>query len=222
MTFQEDRGRDEGTYSFIGRVDGEVTLRSFYYSFVKSFNESYIRLLKDFFTNNPRAYCFRNEDGTLKVHIAEAFGTEPEKYPAVIVERTECNIEDLFLAQKLGRLVVKQSDIYIPIGERLGGKARLSCSLKIAAFETTARDALSDLILYSLVGPLHWSMTKEGFNRLPNSVQAGAEGVENSEKFGQILHTRSLAAGFDSEWYDDFFYNSVDISEIEFFLERSS
>lgn len=219
MTFQPDRMQDEGTYRYTGPEQGDVTLRSFYYGFIKTFNEALIQELRNFIETNPRAICFRDETGGI-IHIGEAWPTEPQKYPAIMVERTDASLQDLFLAGKQGALYIDYGNNNLKeVGERLGGRVKLNTSLKLATFNTPQRDALADLILYALVGPVKWNLTYRGFVQVPNSANIGPENVENPEQLGQALYTRSIGFSVESEWFDDFYYNGVEIQGFNLIFE---
>lgn len=220
MTFHANDGTDQGTYNYTGVEPGEVQLLSFYYGFIKTFNEIQIQSMRDFFTSNPRAVCFRDETGNNKVHIAEAFSFERQSFPAAIVDRTDLNLQDLYLGNKQGGLFIETSGGLVLVGERLGGRCRINTSWKLAAFQTPARDALSDIILYALVGPVRWDLLRKGFAYIPNSASIGPQAVEEVEKLGGALYTRTFSFSVEGEWYDDFYYNGVEIRDFRVIFER--
>lgn len=220
MTFQPDRGRDEGTYPYLGTPVEDVTLRSFYYGFTKTFKEILIEELRSFFETNPVAICFQ-KDGLSTIHVVEAWGQDKQYFPAVIIERTDANLQDLFLGKKEGGLFIDQGQGNLKlVGERLGGRIRINAGLKLGAFSTPQRDALSDLILYGLVGPIHWNMTSAGFPQIPNSATIGPEAVEEPERIGASLYTRTVSFSVEGEWYHDFYHNGVDIQGFNIVLEK--
>lgn len=217
-TFQPDQGpgNDHGTYDpLVDEQEQSFELRSFYLGFIRQFKEVLIAQIRAFFENNPRASCFLDDQGNSKVHVVEAFGDEKRLFPSVVVQRTDGVIQDLFLASRLGTIYSQSPDgKREQIGFRQGGKLKFNVTLQVGAFNTTTRDSLFDLLAYALVGPLHWSLMAVGIDREPNSVSIGAESVENVEKLGQAIYTRGLTVAFLSEWYDDFFYNGVTITDI--------
>ena len=221
MVFQPNRGHDEGSYRYIGRFDSETVLGSFYYGFIKTFNETMIQQLRAFFETNPRAVCFRDQAGDNNVHIAEAWGTERQHFPTIVVERTDANFQDLFLGNKLGQVFEERPDGTLhEVGEALGGRVRINTSLKIGTFTTPQRDALADLLAYALVGPIYWELVRKAFTKVVNSQSIGGEGTEEVEKIGQTIFTRSISCSFEAEWMDIFFYNGVEITGFKLLLSK--
>jgi len=210
---------DKGTYAYpVQSPEGAESqqLLSFYLGFIETWTKTLQAQLRAFFDTNPRTANFWN-----KVHIAEEWGTERQYYPAVIISGTTVNLQDLFLAKKMGTLSFLQKDgTERLIGERLGGRFKLSTTLKVGAFTTPDRDILHDLLMYGMVGPLGWSLMKEGFVWVANSGQSGPPTVEQPEKLGQAVHVRTLGFSVESEWFDDFYFNGVDISQINADISR--
>lgn len=208
-----------GDYDYVQRpIPSHID--SFYFGFIKDFNEFSIGAIQTFLQVNARSAHFRPE-GTSIIHVVEAQSLEKRLFPEIMIERTDLQVEDLFLGGKQGSLVqYGPGDTRTEIGERLGGKVKMSTSWKLGSFSSVERDLLGDLLTYALVGPIRWAFHKRGFNILPNSVTVGPEVVEQPEKLGQAIYTRAISLSVESEWWDDFFFDDVNVQDIEYQFER--
>lgn len=219
MSFRPPLVTNVGSYQYYGRMADEVTLEGYYYGFVRSFNETMIAAFRNFFDHNPRPLIFFAKD-RIKLHIAEAWPTEPMSFPAIMIERTDINLKDVYLGSKLGAVYEKRGDIYTEVGEARGGQARINTSLKVGTYTTPQRDAIADMIVYALVAPLCLGLNSKGLVQIPDSIVISAESMEEPDKIGKTIYTRSVSVSYIGEWFDIFYFNGIEITDYEIHFSR--
>jgi hypothetical protein len=231
----------------------ELDERVFYYGFIEDVVTTVVRELRMYFRDNPRTSSYRwvgkaltggaNEtdiDNT-KIHISPEYSDNPRKYPSVLVQDVNMNLQDLFLGQIMGDLVIenpsydpahvedpyvvdaKDNQIrYLEVGKRFGGKANCTVTLNIRSYQRLERDRICDLVIHGMVLPIREALYKNAMNFLPNTAATSAAGVEDITETEKV-YVRNFVFGLQVEWYEDFFYDTptiTDLSTARVYLSR--
>lgn len=212
----------------VGRID------QFFFSFIEELRKFTVRDIRYFFATHPRVPdrfrwlgkndpnvplngYFGETDPSSKIQISGPYSDAERIYPEVIVEKIGANINDLWLGQKMGQLVIYDppdpttgAQNYREVGERRGGKFTSNISLRVAAVGQGPQDLdqVCDLLAYGFVVPIRQRMEKRGQIWIPNSATVSQDIVEdytNTEK----RFVRNIGFQTLSEWYDDFLFDGV-------------
>ena len=220
-------------------------LRVFYFGFIEAITKEVINRYRFFFESNvciPAEVryvfeldengerCDTDQDAT-GIHISATYHDKERFFPSILVSDVSGNILDLYLARKMGSLVINNPafDIAIDpdedtcdpekppeileIGERLGGKINVTVTLQIEAYQRPELDQICDLALYALIGPIKRKLRQKGYIWLPN--QGSVSGISEVEyTTGQPVLRRTIGFGLQSEWYDDFFFEGITVEAV--------
>jgi hypothetical protein len=236
--------RDPGEGELIDVTDDlQMEERVYYYGFIEEIVTNVVREVRAYFRDNPSTSAYRwigksltggayeTDMDVTKIHISPEYSDNPRKYPSIMVQDVNLNLNDLFLGQNMGSLVIQNPDFdptftpdpyvsntkdntnrYIEVGERLGGKAQGSVTLNIRALSRLERDRVTDLLLKGMVVPIRRALAKLAMNFVPNSASTNAGAPEDLTE-EQKIFTRNFTFSLQVEWYSDFFYDTAPITD---------
>lgn len=102
---------------------------------------------------------------------------------------------------------------YFEVGQRLGGKAELTLSVTCRAYTLPELDKVTDLLIHGLVGQIRRVCYQNALNLQPDSTSFGNYQTEQLTE-AQKVFSRTVSLGLQTEWYDDFYWQAVTISDV--------
>lgn len=211
--------------------------KAFFHQFTLDVGKTVITQVRNFFEKNVRVPAeyrwvgITNENGSIetnqtlsKVHIASAYNDNESMVPSILLENTSLNLLDLWLNhRKMGVLVVKNKLFvrgldepeFLEVGYRLGGKMNGTVMLSVRGLLPVECDHLSDLLTFGMVGPIRWNLEKLNYNFLPNQGNISNRSAEPSGEAKKPNFLRTHSYGLFLEWYDDFFYDTITVEDVE-------
>lgn len=218
--------------------------REFYYGFVEEVKTSMVDELRFYFRDNPRTTEFRwvgraltegkieTDPERTKVHVAVEFADNVQKYPSVLVGGVQARIRDLWFNNPTHSFYIDNpdysatakaaaeaagQDYNIPerlqVGERLTGRLDFTVTLNVRALSEAELDRLSDLVLHGLIGQVRYNLQRAGMIWLPDQGSTTGTQTESLSQ-RQVVHQRSISFGLRTEWFDDFYYQAVNIAAV--------
>lgn len=211
--------------------------KAFYHQFTLDVGNTVIKQVRNFFEKNVRVPAdyrwvgIANKNGSIetnqtlsKIHIASAYNDNESMVPGILLENTSLNLLDLWLNhQKMGVLVIKNSRFirgleepeFLEVGYRLGGKMNGTVLLTVRGLTPYECDNLSDLLTFGMVGPIRWNLERCNYNFLPNQGNISNRSAEQTGEAKRPNHLRTHSYGLYLEWYDDFFYDTITVEDVE-------
>lgn len=213
----------------------------YYLQFIKTVSDDLIQATRDFFQFNPRVPDalrwtgkFANSKGqetdeTLtKIHIAHEESDNEQFYPSVLISTVRANPNDFYLGHQGETPITKPNPRFdntkpicdqdeppeLELGFRMQGKITFAITVKVRGNTPAELDEVSDRYMHGLIGPIRRELQKKyGYAWIPNTLQFGDKSTEKYTNKSPV-HVRPVSFSIMGEWFDDFYYNDVLVSDV--------
>ena len=206
-----------------------------------------VDVLRRFFELNPRTAAYRwkgkvadngqieTDEAHAKVRIAVDTGDQPKFWPYVLLRSVDGDLQDLFLGQRHGTLVVENvaySELdavqaqqrgddydvqrYLEVGERIGGMSELRVTLVVGTTGTGPKPEnarVVGLVRHGLVGDVRRQLSLLNLDWIPSSCHFDAPVIRDLSDRSKECET-TLSFKLRVQWYEDFYYTAETVDEI--------
>jgi hypothetical protein len=219
--------------------------REFYYGFIEEVKTNLVNELRSYFRDNPRTATYRwagKQVGSgqvetdlerTKIHLAVEFSDLPQKYPSVLISAVQARIRDLWFNSPTHRFYCKNPAFsaddkaaaiatgldydlpeFLMVGERLTGRLDFTVMLTVRALAEAELDRIADLVLHGLLGQIRINLGRIGMAWIPEQGSTSGTQIEQLSN-RQAVHARTISIGLRTDWYDDFYYQAVNIADVQ-------
>lgn len=218
--------------------------REFYFGFIREVKERLVDEIRTYFRDNPRTITYRwvgsqthsggaeTDLSRSKVLISSTRPDKPQKMVSILVANASGRPRDLWFNVPTLRFWIDNpeystvdkaaveatgAEYLIPqrlmVGERLTGRTDWTVQIEVRAIQEPEVDMVGDLLHHGLVGQIRIALERLGLNWMPDAASiSGLSEEKLSER--QVMLTRTYSIGLRTDWYDDFFYQAVNISDV--------